>query len=215
MKITSHDMDIMLHTLYVIGITAESMTGAIAAGRKEMDLFGVITIAVITALGGGTIRNILLNVYPLTWVETPIYIIIAVAAALIAVPMVNVVIRLRRLFLILDALGLITFAYLGAVIGYNTTDSIIIATIMAIVTGVSGGVIRDILCNDIPLVFRSELYAVVALTVGLVQSVVLEYWQNNVYTTLLILCLGFSVRMFAITKKVRLPLISYKNKNIH
>lgn len=213
MQITSHDMDMTLHVLYLIGIIAEGMTGAIAAGRKKMDLFGVVTIALITALGGGTIRNILLNVYPLTWVDTPVYIVIVAIAALIAIPLVNVVIRLKRLFLILDALGLITFAYLGAVIGYSVTQSIIIATIMAVVTGVSGGVIRDILCNDIPLVFRSELYAIVAFLIGLFQATLMEYWHNTVYTTIIILCFGFALRIFALNKKINLPLIDYKHKD--
>lgn len=213
MKITSHDMDVTLHVLYLVGIIAEGMTGAIAAGRKKMDLFGVVTIALITALGGGTIRNILLDVYPLTWIDTPIYLVVVTVAALIALPLVNLVIKLRRLFLILDALGLITFAYLGAVIGYSVTHSIIISTIMAIITGVSGGVIRDILCNDIPLVFRSELYAVVAFLIGFLQATLMEYWHNTVYTTILILCFGFVLRMFALNKKINLPLIDYKNKD--
>ena len=212
MKITDHEVDITIHVLFVLGIIAESMTGAISAGRKKMDVFGVVSISVITALGGGTIRNILLGVYPMTWVATPLYIIIAIVAAIVALPLVNLVIRLRRLFLILDSAGLVTFAYLGAIIAYNSTHDIIIATLMAIVTGVSGGVIRDVLCNDVPLVFRSELYAMVAFLVGLIQALLLQYWHNTVYTTILILCSGFAVRMWAINKKIHLPFINYQDK---
>lgn len=212
MKITDHELEVTIHILYVLGIIAESMTGAISAGQKRMDLFGVLTISVITALGGGTIRNMLLGVYPLTWVQNPEYIVITIIAGLAALPLVNYVIKLRRLFLILDALGLVTFAYLGAVIGYNATQSIIIATLMAVVTGVSGGVIRDILCNDIPLVFRSELYAMIAVLVGLAQGLLLDYWHNTVYTTILILAGGFILRMWAINRNIHLPVINYQNK---
>ncbi len=213
MHITDKEIEMMIHVLYVLGIIAESMTGTISAGRKKMDLFGVVTISVITALGGGTVRNMMLGVYPLTWVATPAYILIAIIAALLALPLVNYVIRLRYLFLMLDSAGLVTFAYLGCIIGYNTTHSITIATIMAIVTGASGGVMRDVLCNDIPLVFRSELYAMVAFFVGLVQAVILEYWHNTVYATILLLIGGFAVRMWAINKKIHLPLVNYQDKD--
>jgi uncharacterized membrane protein YeiH len=211
--LTMTKVESLLHILLVIGIIVESMTGTISAGRKKMDIFGVVTISVITALGGGTIRNIILGVYPMLWVETPAYLIIAIISALVALPLVNFVIRLRKLFLILDAAGLVTFAYLGSIIGYQATHSIIIATVMAIVTGVSGGVLRDILCNDIPLVFRSELYAVVAFIVGLAQSLLLRYHYSTVYTASFLLVAGFCLRLWAINKKIHLPTINYQDKN--
>jgi uncharacterized membrane protein YeiH len=217
MVITRSEVDSMIHALYVLGIVAESMTGTIAAGKKQMDIFGVVSIAVITALGGGTIRNIILGVYPMTWVSTPLYVLLAIIAALLALPLVKLVIRLRMLFLILDAAGLVTFAYLGSIVGFTATHSVTIATLMAIVTGVSGGIIRDVLCNDIPLVFRSELYAMVAFLVGLTQSLLLAYWHNTVYSTMLVLLTGFILRMWAIVNKVHLPFINYQQriKDIH
>ena len=212
MTITPSDMAITLETLFIVGVIAESMTGAIAAGRKNMDIFGIVSISVITALGGGTIRNIMLGVYPLSWIAKPAYLLLAVVASLAALPLVNLVLRLKKLFLLLDAAGLVTFAYLGSIIAYNATHSIIIATIMAIITGVSGGVMRDVLCNDVPLVFRSELYAMVAFIVGFAQSLILYYWHNTVSTTIIILSLGFLVRLWAINKKVSLPMINYADK---
>ena len=212
MILTMSGVEAFMHILFISGIIVESMTGAIAAGQKKMDLFGVVTISVITALGGGTIRNMILGVYPMLWVKTPGYLILAIVAALLAIPLVNVVLRLRRLFLILDAAGLVTFAYLGCIIGYDATHSITIATVMAIVTGVSGGVLRDILCNDIPLVFSSELYALVAFMVGLVQSILLYYHHNSVYSAVCLLGLGFLMRIWAINKKIRLPVINYQGK---
>lgn len=212
MILTMSKVEAFMHILFISGIIVESMTGAIAAGQKKMDMFGVVTISVITALGGGTIRNMILGVYPMLWVKTPGYLVLAIVAALAAIPLVNVVIRLRRLFLILDAAGLVTFAYLGCIIGYEATQSITIATVMAIVTGVSGGVLRDILCNDIPLVFSSELYALVAFMVGLVQSILLYFHHNNVYSAIGLLVLGFLLRVWAINHKIRLPLINYQDK---
>ena len=94
------DSFFLLHFLYIMGITAESMTGAIAAGRKNMDIFGVMTIASITALGGGSVRDILLGVYPLTWIDQPLYIITTLIAATVAVFMANLVKKKIKLFLI-------------------------------------------------------------------------------------------------------------------
>ncbi|MBK2125086.1 trimeric intracellular cation channel family protein [Fangia hongkongensis] len=207
--------------LYVIGIAAESITGTISAGRKNMDVFGVITIATITALGGGTVRDVLLGYYPLTWVAHPEYIIVTFIASVVAMLIVQHVVRLHKLFLIVDALGLVTFAYIGSDIGYQIAihsaysqnfqliGTIIIAMIMAIITGISGGVLRDILCNDVPLVFQAELYAIVAAIVGILHTLTMYYHIDNLLTALIIVIIGFTLRLLAIFKNWHLPKIKY------
>ncbi|WP_395946582.1 trimeric intracellular cation channel family protein [Caedibacter taeniospiralis] len=215
------DKVIVFQLLFIIGIAAESMSGAISAGKKNMDIFGIVTIATITALGGGTVRDILLGYYPLTWVLYPEYIVVTFIASIVAIFIAKHIVKRHKFFLLVDALGLVTFAYLGSDIGYSvalhtvnndhfmTCGSFIIAVLMAIITGISGGVLRDVLCNDVPLVFQAELYALVAALVGILHALTLYFKMDNLISALIIITIGFVIRLCAIYKNWHLPKVKY------
>ncbi|CAM3787492.1 trimeric intracellular cation channel family protein [Parendozoicomonas haliclonae] len=205
----------MLGALYILAITVEGMSGALAAGRRNMDPVGVIFIACCTAIGGGSVRDVLIGNYPLVWVARPEFILIVTAAALITIFVSRWMGSLRLLFLTLDGIGLMTFTVIGVQKTLALGHSWFIAALMGVFTGVFGGILRDVLCNRIPLVFKAELYASVAfaaawLHIGLLQTSLPE-WVSIVIT----LGFGFTLRCLAIRYNWELPRFYYRSDRWH
>ncbi|MEJ5919549.1 MULTISPECIES: trimeric intracellular cation channel family protein [unclassified Corynebacterium] len=202
----------LLHILWVIGITAEGMTGALAAGRQKMDLFGVYTIACVTAIGGGTIRDMVLGHYPLVWVKSPEYLLLIIGAATLTVWAHVLAKHFRMVFLVLDAVGLSAFAIIGARIALEMGHGVIIAVVAAILTGVFGGVLRDLMCDRVPLVFQKELYAFVAM-VGTLMYVAMDALGLNENVTIVVSVLTiFVYRLLAIWREWSLPVFDYQEQ---
>jgi len=151
----------MENLLYWVGLAAVAvfaLTGVLDAGRKNMDLVGVVMVGLATALGGGTVRDVLLQ-RPVFWLSDQVYLVVALATTLIIFFAVRGLRLPPRLFLIPDAIGLALFTIVGTQIALEWNAPWLAASLLGVITGVVGGVVRDVLCNEVPLVFvRGELY---------------------------------------------------------
>lgn len=153
----------LLVFLQFVGVAAFAVSGALVAGEREMDWFGVVVLGVIVAVGGGTLRDMMLGATPVFWIVSPWYVAVASGFALATIPLVMWGIDVRRPMLIADAIGLAVFAVLGTRKALDMGISGSVAVIMGVVTGVFGGLIRDVLANRTPIILKREVYAIAAL----------------------------------------------------
>ena len=154
----------MMHYLDLFGTVIFAITGALAAGRKNLDMFGVVVLSLATALGGGTLRDVALGSLPVFWVSDPLYIIIATAASLGTFAVARFHRLPEGLLQVADAFGLAVFTVIGAERALEKGAAAPVAILMGMVTGVAGGMIRDILSGEVPLILRREIYATASLS---------------------------------------------------
>ncbi len=146
-----------------LGTAAFAVSGALKGVRKEMDVFGVAVLATVTAIGGGTIRDTLLKA-DVFWLQDPVYVPLAVGAAIMVFVLYRLVQKTNRALLVFDAIGLGVFTAIGATKAWQADAGIVGVVTMACLTGVGGGVLRDVLAGDVPAVLREEVYA--SATIG-------------------------------------------------
>jgi uncharacterized membrane protein YeiH len=195
-----------------IAIAVSAMTGVLAARGKRVDLFGVLVLALVTAYGGGTVRDLLAGDLPPVWVRSPEYLMNASFVALISF----FAIRLRplpeRVLMIADACALALFTLIGVRKGILLAFAPAVAIMMGVITGVAGGIVRDVLLGEVPMVFRREihLYATAALA-GAALYVGLHMLDiREVLATTAGMVLVLALRMAGIRWKISLPLLEYR-----
>lgn len=196
-----------MYALDLFGVAVFAVTGALAAGRKRMDVFGIVVVAIVTALGGGTIRDLVLGIRPVLWVSNTTYVIVAAGAALVTFVTARLVGKAYRALLVLDALGLAVFTVIGCEKAMAAHAPDVVVVVMGMVTGVAGGMLRDILCGEIPLVLRREIYAVASLAGGTAFVLMHHFGVGKDVTVWVSLGIVLVVRLLAIYYRLSLPVL--------
>lgn len=193
----------------VIGTIAFAVSGAMAAGRARMDWLGAIVLAIVVAIGGGTLRDLLVGELPVSWLEHYWPVLVATATAVLVI----IILRLRpdtdpenwTSVTVADALGLSTFVILGTEVGLQYDLAPFLAVILGVITGVGGGVIRDLLTGNRPMVLVGQVYAVAGLIGGALFAAMIEAGANVQVAVWLSIAAVFGVRMVAVYRDWHLP----------
>jgi uncharacterized membrane protein YeiH len=201
------DLDTLLYGFAIAAVAVNASSGVLEAGRRPFDLFGIIVVALAAALGGGSLRDVLLD-RTLFWITDQSYLIAAMLAGVATFALARLVRLPTRLFLLPDAIGLALFTVSGTQAALSVGAPWLVASLMGVVTGVFGGILRDLLCGEVPLVFTGELYATASwagalLIVGLIAHEVPTGWAAIAGGVLVL-----AIRLGAIAFKWRLPVFS-------
>lgn len=200
----------VLYLLDLFGVAVFAISGALTAGRKSLDLLGVVIIAVVTAVGGGTTRDLLLDRHPIFWIADPTYLLVILIAALLTIWYTQYQDPPEKALLLADALGLAVFTILGAQITQEIVSNGVIIVIMAAITGTVGGLIRDILSGEIPLILRRDIYATAALAGATIYLLLQITGLDSTLTIILSMLIVIGLRLAAIQWNLHLPRFKLK-----
>jgi uncharacterized membrane protein YeiH len=209
-----HKIEVMsiLFWLDYIGTMVFAMSGVLTAAEKRFDLFGVMFIGVVTAIGGGTTRDLLLGITPVTWLSTPIYLYLILAGVLLAMLFRNILASLRRTLFLFDTIGIGVFTIIGLEKALNLGVHPGVAVLMGVTSAVVGGVIRDTLTNEVPLIFQREIYATACIAGALVYLLLrhlgLDPALNQLFTAGVII----ATRLLSIHFNWSMPILSMPEK---
>lgn len=195
----------LFNILDVLGTIAFAISGALSAMNRRLDLFGIFIIAFVTAIGGGTIRDVLIGNTPVTWMENTVYVYLIGIVTILAIIFRNKLNYLKKSLFLFDTIGLGVFTITGVETGISNGLDPIISMALGAMTGTFGGVVRDILCNEIPVIFRKEIYATACLIGALAYIILydLNVDEDIIYlvTTLIVI----SIRLIVVKYHITLP----------
>lgn len=198
-----------LYWITLIAVIVSSASGVLKAGFKKFDLFGVIIIAIATGLGGGSLRDMLLD-RDVFWIKDQIFFIASLGSAVSIFILARLVTIPPRLFLIADAAGLAAFGIAGTLASLMMGAPWIVASFMGVMTGTMGGIFRDVLCNEPPVVFHSSLYGMVSWAGSLLFIALLYSDVNGAYAAVIAGFSIFLIRLLSIRYNLSLPRFRFK-----
>lgn len=198
----------LIYLLDLSAVAVCAITATLEAHRRELDMFGVAVIAVIAGIGGGTVRDILLGRLPVYWVHDPVYVVVGITAAIGTFYLGRKLPLPKNFFLLPDAIGLALFTVIGTSVAMSLQVHWFIAALMGVITGVFGGVIRDILCNEVPLIFRTDIYATASLIGALLFLALDNLGMAHNAAMIIAMIVTVLIRLAAIRWHIHLPRLS-------
>lgn len=197
----------------ILGTIAFAISGVLVALDKRMDAFGVLIIAFVTAVGGGTLRDVMVGVHPVSWMTNMTYVYVILGSAILAVILRKQISYLRTSLFLFDTIGIGLYTVVGIETGLVAGLHPIICIALGTMTACFGGVIRDILCNEIPVIFRKEIYATACILGGLSYFLLREFLANNNFVFIIAAIIVIVVRLVAVKFHISLPSL-YKKEEI-
>lgn len=199
-----------LYWITLLAVIVSSASGVLKAGSKQFDLFGVIIIAIATGLGGGSLRDMLLD-RDVFWIHDQVFFISSLGSAIAIFITSRILVLPSKFFLVADSAGLATFAIAGTLASLMVGAPPLIASFMGVMTGTMGGIFRDILCNEPPVVFHSPLYATVSWAGSLIFIALLHFEQDITFAAIIAGLSIFISRLLAIYYNINLPKFRFKS----
>ncbi|MDY2588180.1 trimeric intracellular cation channel family protein [Winogradskyella aquimaris] len=192
-------------TLDILGTIAFAISGVLVAMHKRMDPFGVLIIAFVTAVGGGTLRDIMVGVEPVSWMQNMTFVYVIIASTIFAVVFRNKLKHLRKSLFLFDTIGIGLYTVVGIETGLVAGLHPLICIALGTMTACFGGVTRDILCNEIPVIFRKEIYATACIVGGLTYFALREFLEDQNYLFIIAGLVVIVIRLIAVRFKISLP----------
>uniref|UniRef100_UPI003593ECE0 trimeric intracellular cation channel family protein n=1 Tax=Pricia sp. TaxID=2268138 RepID=UPI003593ECE0 len=193
------------------GTIAFAISGVLVAMDKKLDLFGVFIIAFVTSVGGGTLRDILIGNTPVVWMREYTYLIVIMITVILAILFVNQLKHFRRTLFLFDTIGIGLFTMLGIEKGLTADLLPVMCIALGTITACFGGVIRDMLCNEIPVLFRREIYATACILGGFSYFILVPLPFDSAYAYVGAIAIIIITRLLAVKFKIALPNI-YRNR---
>ncbi|MHA7831333.1 MAG: trimeric intracellular cation channel family protein [Flagellimonas sp.] len=200
----------LLQTVDILGTVAFAISGVLVAMEKKLDLFGVLIIAFVTAIGGGTLRDLLIGNTPVGWMRDLTYVITIFISVVFAIIFVNKLKYLRKSLFLFDTIGIGLYTMVGIEKGLEAELLPIMCIFLGTMTACFGGVTRDILCNEIPVIFRKEIYATACILGGASYFLFMQFPIKDSYAYVAAIFVVIMLRLIAVKFDVRLPNIYKK-----
>ena len=191
----------------ILGTIAFAISGVLVAMEKKLDLFGVLIIAFVTAVGGGTLRDMLIGNTPVIWMRESVYIFTILGTVIFAILFVKQLKYLRKTLFLFDTIGIGLFTMVGIEKGLSAELMPIMCIILGTITASFGGVIRDILCNEIPVIFHKEIYATACILGGVSSFLLIQLPIDGAYAYIAAILIIILVRILAVRFHIALPSI--------